>query len=205
MLPTLLLLPLASGLKFDLAAQTTGAQRCIRNLAAKDTLVVVTATVGGTRTDGQHVHMVVVDTAGNSYGRQKDIVGEARIAFTTHADASFDVCLENGMDRGLAPGRTPEVELDVDIGADARDWSALQAAEQLRPVEVELRRMEGLVEEVVLDLDYLREREQRLRDTNESTNERVKWFALCTMAGLVGVGGWQVVYLRTYFKRKHLI
>lgn len=49
-------------------------------------------------------------------------------------------------------------------------------------------------------MDYLRTREQKLRDTNESTNERVKWFAFGTMGMLVGLGGWQVVYLRAYFR-----
>ena len=32
---------------------------------------------------------------GNEYGRPKDVVGEQRMAFTSHADASFDVCFEN--------------------------------------------------------------------------------------------------------------
>jgi hypothetical protein len=49
-------------------------------------------------------------------------------------------------------------------------------------------------------LDYLRVREQKLRDTNESTNERVKWFAFGTMGMLVGLGAWQIVYLRAYFR-----
>jgi hypothetical protein len=49
-------------------------------------------------------------------------------------------------------------------------------------------------------MEYLRMREQKLRDTNESTNERVKWFALGTMGMLVGLGAWQVVYLRAYFR-----
>ena len=35
----------------------------------------------------------------------------------------------------------------------------------------------------------------KLRDTNESTNERVKWFAIGTMGMLVALGMWQVVYL----------
>lgn len=165
----------------------------------------VTAKVGGSRGDGQKMNIAIMDGLGNDYGRPRDVVGEARLAFTTHSDSSFDVCFENTLDQNLPPGRSREVELDVDIGADARDWSAIQAAEKLKPVEVELRRIEDLVNEVVVDMDYLRAREQRLRDTNESTNERVKWFALLTMAGLVSVGGWQVVYLRNYFKRKHLI
>lgn len=49
-------------------------------------------------------------------------------------------------------------------------------------------------------MEYLRHREQRLRDTNESTNERVKWFAIGTMGMLIGLGAWQVVYLRAYFR-----
>ena len=92
------------------------------------------------------------------------------------------------------------IELDIDIGADARDWSAIQAQEKLKPVETELRRIEELVGEIVGEMDYLRSREQKLRDTNESTNERVKWFAFGTMGMLVGLGAWQVVYLRAYFR-----
>lgn len=101
-------------------------------------------------------------------------------------------------DAVMNPSR--HVELDIDIGADARDWSAIQAAEKLKPVETELRRIEELVQEIVNEMDYLRTREQKLRDTNESTNERVKWFAFGTMGMLVGLGAWQIVYLRAYFR-----
>ena len=93
------------------------------------------------------------------------------------------------------------IELDVDIGADAKDWNAIQAAEKLRPVELELRRIDEMTLEIVNEMDYLRAREQKLRDTNESTNERVKWFAFGTMGMLVGLGVWQVIYLRAYFRQ----
>lgn len=92
------------------------------------------------------------------------------------------------------------IELDIDIGADARDWSSIQAQEKLKPVETDLRRIEELVAEIVNEMEYLRAREQRMRDTNESTNERVKWFAIGTMGMLVGLGAWQVIYLRAYFR-----
>ena len=32
---------------------------------------------------------------GNEYGKPKDVAGEQRTVFTSHADASFDVCFEN--------------------------------------------------------------------------------------------------------------
>lgn len=107
------------------------------------------------------------------------------------------------------PGRnnnpTRHVELDIDIGADAKDWSAIQATEKLRPVETDLRRVEEMIQEIVNEMDYLRAREQKLRDTNESTNTRVKWFGIGTTTLLIALWGWQIMYLRAYFRSKHLI
>ncbi|KMU87515.1 endoplasmic reticulum vesicle protein 25 [Coccidioides immitis H538.4] len=181
-------------------------ERCVRNFVNRDQLVVVTAIVSGQKGDGQVVNMHIKDSVGNEYGRPKDVVGETRQAFTASADASFDVCFSNilvGRSSGALPHRS--VELDIDIGADARDWDAIKVQEKLKPVEADLRRIEAMVGEVVTEMDYMRLREQKLRDTNESTNERVKWFAFGTMGMLLGLGAWQVVYLRAYFRSKHLI
>lgn len=57
-----------------------------------------------------------------------------------------------------------------------------------------------MVAEIVAEMEYLRHREQKLRDTNESTNNRVKWFAFGTMGMLVSLGAWQIIYLRAYFR-----
>ncbi|KAF2468584.1 uncharacterized protein BDR25DRAFT_265342 [Lindgomyces ingoldianus] len=202
-------LPFALALKFDINAvpqhDSAKYERCIRNFVAKDQLVVVTAIVSGYRGDGQTLNMHIRDAMGNDYGRPKDVYGENRYAFTSHADSAFDVCFENILSSTHQMNPSRHVELDIDIGADAKDWSAIQAGEKLKPVEAELRRIEEVVGEIVNEMDYLRGREQKLRDTNESTNERVKWFAFGTMGMLVGLGAWQVVYLRAYFRSKHLI
>ncbi|KAM0708322.1 hypothetical protein Q7P35_004973 [Cladosporium inversicolor] len=204
------LLPLVAALKFDIQAhpghESASKERCIRNFVAKDQLVVVTATVSGSRGDGQTLNMHIKDAVGNDYGRPRDVVGESRHAFHAHEDSAFDVCFENILTATHAiadPYRN--VELDIDIGADAKDWNAIQAGEKLKPVEAELKRVSEVASEIVAELDYLRGREIRLRDTNESTNERVKWFAIGTMGMLMALGAWQIVYLRAYFRSKHLI
>lgn len=56
------LLSLASALKFDLQAHTGHSaryERCIRNFVGKDTLVLVTSIVSGSKGDGQMVNMHV--------------------------------------------------------------------------------------------------------------------------------------------------
>ncbi|CAK7267493.1 vesicle coat component [Sporothrix epigloea] len=199
-----LLVASCQALKFDLHA-TNGHPRCIRNFVTKDTLVVVTATVGGSKGDGMLVNMHIKDAVGNEYGRAKDVVGEQRTVFTSHADAAFDVCFENNLQHRGGVDASRHIELDVDIGADAKDWAAIQANEKLKPVETELRRIEEMLTEIVHEMEYLRQREQKLRDTNESTNTRVKWFGFGTTFLLIGLWGWQIMYLRAYFRSKHLI
>jgi p24 family protein delta-1 len=61
------------------------------------------------------------------------------------------------------------------------------------------------VAEIVREMDDLRGREQKLRDTNESTNTRVKWFGFGTTFLLIALWAWQIMYLRAYFRSKHLI
>ncbi|QPH04329.1 vesicle coat component [Epichloe festucae Fl1] len=206
----LLLIGVANALKFDLVAHSGGEshkkERCIRNFVGQETLVVVTATVDGFKGDGMVVNMHVRDSLGNEYGRPRDIVGESRVTFQSHADVSFDVCFENMFSGSRRPNpASRHIELDIDIGADAKDWSAIQATEKLKPMEAELRRVEELAEEIVHEMDYLRVREQKLRDTNESTNNRVKWFGVTTTWILIGLWAWQIMYLRAYFRSKHLI
>lgn len=40
---------------------------------------------------------------------------------------------------------------------------------------------------------------------SESTNDRVKWFSLLITLGTVALGAWQLLHLRSFFKRKYLI
>ena len=67
------------------------------------------------------------------------------------------------------------------------------------------RRIEELTDEIVDELNYLKAREERLRDTNESTNRRVRNFSVAVILVLVSLGAWQINYLRNYFKAKHII
>ncbi|DAA76444.1 TPA_exp: Uncharacterized protein A8136_0758 [Trichophyton benhamiae CBS 112371] len=198
-----LLVPLTSAVRFDLIPNTHSGkhERCIRNFVARDQLVVVTATVSGSKGDGQVVNMHIKSSLGDDYAKPKDIAGEIRQMFTASADSSFDVCFSNVLSgRHAGPNPSRQVELSIDIGADARDWDAIKVQEKLKPVEADLRRLEAMITEIVAEMDFMRAREQKLRDTNESTNERVKWFAFGTMGMLIGLGVWQVVYLRAYFR-----
>jgi hypothetical protein len=49
------------------------------------------------------------------------------------------------------------------LGVEANDYTNLAEQEHLKPIEVELRRMEDVVQEIHQELLYMREREALMR------------------------------------------
>lgn len=95
----------------------------------------------------------------------------------------------------------------------------------MKPIEVELKRLEDLSEAIVQDFDRMRQNEKHMRDTNgnlfefklsayllltfilftEQTNARVFYFSIFSLFCLMGLATWQSLYLRRFFKSKKLI
>ncbi|KAK5967925.1 Transmembrane emp24 domain-containing protein bai [Trichostrongylus colubriformis] len=73
------------------------------------------------------------------------------------------------------------------------------------PANVELRRLEDLSDQIVKDFAFMRQREEEMRNTNESTNSRVLYLSIFSMLCLLALAIWQVMFLRNYFKAKKLI
>lgn len=200
------LLSLVTGLNLEVFAKHTGEPVCIRDFASEDQLIVINIKTDGRIGDGQQLNVIVVDSLGNELRKKNDIGTNAKITFTSFHNAAFDVCFTNQLQGNARYSQlSRQVELDIESGAAARDWNAIQAAEKLKPNEVELRRIEEMTMEIATELQYLKLREERMRDTNESTNSRVKYFSFLVIVSLVGLGAWQIQYLRHYFKVKHII
>ncbi|KAL1746738.1 emp24/gp25L/p24 family/GOLD-domain-containing protein [Schizophyllum fasciatum] len=200
----------ALAIKFNLPASKYPQAKCIWNTAHKNTLVIVTANVA--KGDKQRVDIDIIDSSPqkNVYLSKRGIEGETRLAVTTHVSGEVGVCFKNYLDQDVKyPGSmnnlTRTIDLDVDIGADAVDYNAIANQESLSALETEMRKLEGIVKEIVDEMGYLKKREERFTDTNTSTNKRVTNFAWFTIIALAALGAWQVLHLRAFFKRKYLI
>lgn len=113
----------------------------------------------------------------------------------------------------------------MEMGDEMADLKRLESKEKLRPIEAELRILESSIKGIVDEMEYLKERELNMRNTNgrfncfivyqqvlsisysytESTNSRVKWLNILSIAMLLGSGAWQLLYLKRFFQSKKLI
>jgi hypothetical protein len=201
--------PFAHAIKFALPAARLPIPKCIWNAAHTHALVIVTANVG----PGAHqrVDVEILDSTPhrNVYLSKRDIKGETRLAVTAHGEGEVGVCFRNYLSPDIkldmARNMSRTVDLDIDIGADAVDYNAIANQESLSGLETEMRKLEGVVKEIVDELEYLKQREERFSDTNLVTNRRVQNFAWFTILALAALGVWQILHLRSFFKRKYLI
>lgn len=197
-----------SGLRFEIPALNNPEPQCVREFVTDGQMVVVTINTDGNIGDGQILSVKIAGADGNEYRRKDDVAGDMKVAFTAQSSSSFDICFENKIRPGFTPNGQNlrrQVELEVEAGAAARDWNAIQATEKLKPAEVELRKVDDMLDDIYSELQYLIRREERLRDTNESTNRRVRNFSILIMTVLVSVGLYQVKYMRNYFRSKHIL
>lgn len=180
---------------------TPNVKKCLKEEIHKD--VLVTGEYKLSEAPGHNTLLHVGDSKGHTL-YNKEEAEEGKFAFTTDDYDTFEICFQTKIPPGMR-GVEREVFLDVKRGVEAKSYEDLAKSEKLKPMEVELRRLEDLSEAILNDFAYMKEREEQMRDTNESTNSRVLYFSIFSMVCLLSLATWQVFYLRRYFKSKKLI
>ncbi|XP_074593235.1 transmembrane emp24 domain-containing protein bai [Brevipalpus obovatus] len=188
----------ANCIRFNLEPNT---RRCLKESMRKAILVSgeydVSNPTGG-RTDLQ-----VLDSKGHT-AFQRESIDKGKFVTIADEDDLYDICFTSY----LSPGHghaTTEVHLELKHGVEAKKYENLAEVSKLKPLEMELTKLEDLSASIVADFEYMKKREEEMRDTNESTNTRVLYLSVFSMFCLFGLATWQVLYLRKFFKSKKLI
>jgi len=179
------------------------APKCVKQEIHKG--VVVTGEYDLTDSPNSKTSLKVTDTRGHTLHSREDFIDlHGKFAFTADEYDVFEICFTSKTPHGTR-GQQRELHLIMKHGVEAKNYEELAKAEQLKPLESELRRLEDLSEAIVQDFHYMRKREEEMRDTNESTNSRVLYLSVFSMCCLLCLALWQIIYLRRYFKAKKLI
>ncbi|GAB2235223.1 hypothetical protein Droror1_Dr00027718 [Drosera rotundifolia] len=122
-----------------------------------------------------------------------------QFAFTTSEIGSYYACFWS------ASGTAATLNLDWKIGIAAKDWDSVAKKEKIEGVELELRRLESIVQSIKENLEYMRIREAEMREVSEKTNARVAHYSIVSIGICIGVSGFQVWNLKRFFQKKKLI
>lgn len=79
------------------------------------------------------------------------------------------------------------------------------AKEKLNELQLRVRQLLDQAEQITKEQNYQRYREERFRQTSESTNSRVLWWSIGQAVVLLLTGAWQMRHLKGFFEYKKLV
>ncbi|XP_010498648.1 PREDICTED: transmembrane emp24 domain-containing protein p24delta5 [Camelina sativa] len=144
----------------------------------------------------------VTSPYGNNLHHQENVT-HGQFAFTTQEAGNYLACF--WVDASLKLANPLTLGVDWKMGIAAKDWDSVAKKEKIEGVELQLRRLEGLVQAIRENINYIKDREAEMREVSEKTNSRVAWFSIMSLGVCVVVAGTQILYLKRYFHKKKLI
>merc|ERR1712243_157054 len=119
--------------------------------------------------------------------------------FTSHTPGEHVICLYSNSTKWFS-GSQLRVHLDIQVGEHAIDYANVAQKEKLSELQLRVRQLLDQVEQITKEQNY-----QRFRQTSESTNQRVLWWALAQTGILLVMGAWQMKHLKSFFEAKKLV
>ncbi|CAG0882311.1 unnamed protein product [Darwinula stevensoni] len=129
---------------------------------------------------------------------------EGRFTFTSHEPGEHIICLYSNSTKWFS-GAQLRVHLDIQVGEHAIDYANVAKSEKLSELQLRIRQLLDQVEQITKEQNYQRYREERFRQTSESTNQRVLWWSVTQTLILLAMGTWQMRHLKSFFQAKKLV
>jgi hypothetical protein len=135
---------------------------------------------------------------------EREMGAENRVAFTSQTSGEHKLCFSSPSSRWFGK-LSLRFFLDIQVGEGATNYEEIARQEHLSVLEITIRRLNDRVKDIRAEQNYQRNREISFRNTSESTNSRVMWWAVIQTVILVGTGLWQITHLKNFFKAKKLV
>ncbi|XP_047586502.1 transmembrane emp24 domain-containing protein 9-like isoform X1 [Lutra lutra] len=131
---------------------------------------------------------------------------QGSFTFTSQSPGEHQICLHLESIRfALFYDGKLAIHLDMQLGEHTNDYAEFAAKDKLTQLHLRLQQLVEQVELIQKEQEYQRWREERFRQTSESTNQQVLWWSIMQTLILVAAGVWQMRHLKSFFKAKKLV
>lgn len=115
----------------------------------------------------------------------------------------FEICVWNKEYENDAKRR--RVRLVIHKGDSAHDYTRLAKKEHMTQLEVSLQQISKELQQLMRELDRAHRLESKVMRLNQRTNGQVKMMSIVALSTMIGVGFFQSIYTKRFFKRKKIL
>ena len=90
-------------------------------------------------------------------------------------------------------------------GVSAKDYSAIAKKSNLKPIELNIKKLEDMTNYVIKEFTNMISNEEGNLALNDSLSNRIISFSMITIVAMVILGVLETLYIRNYLKRRKVI
>ncbi|KAM7266774.1 hypothetical protein ACFE04_008940 [Oxalis oulophora] len=184
----------------------SGQTKCITEDIKDNALTVAKYAIvnpvdGSPLPDTHTLDVRVFSPNGNNY-HKGDRVESGNFAFTAAEMGEYTACFWSP---DHSPPATFTIDFDWRTGVAAKHWSKIAKKGQIDTMELELTRLQDMVQSIHDEMFYLREREEEMQLLNRATTSKMANLSFLSILVCASVAALQLWHLKNFFERKKLL
>ena len=144
-------------------------------------------------------------------------IGLGRFAFHASSPGEHRICLKGDSTGDPEPSRfTLEILTGAQVqcvvfptftyrSMQALDVQAVAKKDHLDNATATAKVLQARVKDMLVEMEYQKEREEAMRNTSEHVNARVMWWSIGEILVLILSAVWQMQHLQEFFRSKKLV
>lgn len=98
-----------------------------------------------------------------------------------------------------------KIDFEFLSGVSAKDYSDIAKKSNLKPIELNLQKLEDMVSYLIHELSTIMAHEESTLALNDALSNKIILFSMITLGAMIFIGVVETLYIQKYLKNRKLI
>jgi hypothetical protein len=168
-------------------------RRCVGEFITEDTVAIFSFI-----SDSRNYEAELIDPQNQIlYKKQNEL--EVKVSFVATVTGNYEMCIKNN-DNSIN-----NIEFQFYSGIQAQDYSSLAKDSNLRPIEINIRKIIDMMKQLIKDLSSVSIKEEENSRINDTIGTKIITFSLLTLIVMIVLGVFETLYIKRYLHTRKVI
>ncbi len=122
-----------------------------------------------------------------------------KIAFTASEAGNHQLCFDN------ESNQQHKVDFEFLSGVNAKDYSDIAKKSNLKPIELNLKKLEDMISYILHELSGMMSYEENSLAVNDALSNKIILFSMITLVAMIVIGLVETFYIQKFLRNRKLI
>jgi hypothetical protein len=168
-------------------------RRCVGEFLTEDTVAIFSFI-----SDSRNFEAELIDPQNKIlYKKQNEL--EVRVSLVATVTGNYEMCIKNNDDA------INNVSFEFFSGIQAQDYSSLAKDSNLKPIEINIRKIIDMMKQLIKDLSSISIKEEENSRLNDAIGTKIITFSLLTLCAMIILGVFETFYIKRYLHTRKVI